>query len=80
MTWAVKLIKKKVEGLQAHGESDYIYVDDFVLAVLEKNKETMLKRYKKKEADGIKGIAVYQDYLQARAFRELVSALKEVSK
>lgn len=79
MNWAKKLFKKIWFSIEDEGRKDHIYVDDLVLAVLEKNKE--IGKNVRKLPDIVKHKNSYflaTTLAEARAFRELVSAVEKV--
>lgn len=73
-TWAVKLIKKKEVAGAWSMSLDVIPVKDFVLAVLEKNKEIGESTKELFRNIDKSKYRQHEYYSQARAFREFVQA------
>lgn len=75
MSWVDKLFEKICFSIEDKGRMDYLYVNDLVLAVLEKNKEITDEIFEIAPAD--LHFNIIKNELQARAFRELVEAVQK---
>jgi len=79
MNWANKLFEKSWYSIEDGGRKDHFYVNDLVLAVLEKNKEIELSGEFADFKSWTKGDKIRKDE-QARAWRELTVKCKEVQR